>query len=266
MAARFDISATVKAYFALKMIGDDHRRAAHGARARGDPGRAAARSRPMSSPASCWRFTAQTSWNDVPTVPVELILLPRWFPIHLSKMSLLGAHGDRAAAGAGGEEAAGAQSARRACATSCSCRSVHGRLVQARAAPEAGVWSAFFGALDWLLKRVEPLWPKGLRQRAIDECVRLDHRAAERRGRPGRDLSGHGQQRDDVRRAGLSAGPSRPRHRPQIGREAAGRQGRRGLLPALRLAGVGHGAGLPCADGGRRRRRPMPPWRAGSNG
>ena len=32
----FDISATVKAYFALKMIGDRHRRAAHGAGARGD--------------------------------------------------------------------------------------------------------------------------------------------------------------------------------------------------------------------------------------
>ena len=26
-------------------------------------------------------------WDDVPTVPPELILLPRWFPIHLSKMS-----------------------------------------------------------------------------------------------------------------------------------------------------------------------------------
>ncbi|HXR96026.1 MAG TPA: squalene--hopene cyclase, partial [Rhizomicrobium sp.] len=32
-------------------------------------------------------------------------------------------------------------------------------------------WSAFFGALDWVLKRVEPFWPKSLRQRAIDRCV-----------------------------------------------------------------------------------------------
>ena len=29
----------------------------------------------------------ECSWNDVPTVPPELILLPRWFPVHLSKMS-----------------------------------------------------------------------------------------------------------------------------------------------------------------------------------
>src|SRR5437660_325321 len=26
-------------------------------------------------------------WSAVPTLPVELILLPRWFPVHLSKMS-----------------------------------------------------------------------------------------------------------------------------------------------------------------------------------
>ena len=30
---------------------------------------------------------ARRSWRDVPTVPPELILLPRWFPIHISKMS-----------------------------------------------------------------------------------------------------------------------------------------------------------------------------------
>ncbi len=36
-AGAFDMSASVKAYFALKMIGDDIQRAAHEARARGDP-------------------------------------------------------------------------------------------------------------------------------------------------------------------------------------------------------------------------------------
>ena len=54
----FDISATVKAYFALKMIGDDPD-APHMARARAAILRARRRrARPMSSPASCWRFTA----------------------------------------------------------------------------------------------------------------------------------------------------------------------------------------------------------------
>ena len=55
----FDISATVKAYFALKMIGDDID-APHMARAREAILRARRRaSRPMSSPASCWRSMAR---------------------------------------------------------------------------------------------------------------------------------------------------------------------------------------------------------------
>ena len=83
----FDISATVKAYFCLKMIGDDPRRPAHGAGARGDRGAAAACCAPMSSRASMLAQFGELSWNDVPTIPVELILLPRWFPIHLSRMS-----------------------------------------------------------------------------------------------------------------------------------------------------------------------------------
>ena len=61
---------------------------------------------------------------------------------------------------------------------------------------------------------------------------------------------------------GMPPERSRPRHRPQIGRESAGDQGWRGLLPALRLAGVGYGAGRPCVAGNRRARAPMPPWRA----
>src|SRR5690242_21853401 len=82
----FDISATVKAYFALKMIGDDIN-APHMTRARD-----AVRER--GGAIKCNVFTrillalyGETEWKNVPTVPVELILLPRWFPIHLSKMS-----------------------------------------------------------------------------------------------------------------------------------------------------------------------------------
>src|ERR1700679_2665330 len=82
----FDISATVKAYFALKMIGDDIG-APHMARAR-----AALYARGGAIKANVFTrillaLYGQTAWSNVPTVPVELILLPRWFPIHLSKMS-----------------------------------------------------------------------------------------------------------------------------------------------------------------------------------
>ena len=62
---------------------------------------------------------------------------------------------------------------------------------------------------------------RGSRQRAIAGLRRLRRRAAERRGRARRDLSGHGQQRDDVRRARLCARPSAPRDRARVGREAA---------------------------------------------
>ena len=82
----FDISATVKAYFALKMIGDDidapHMvRAREALHARGGAIKANVFTRILLA------LYGETAWSNVPTVPVELILLPRWFPIHLSKMS-----------------------------------------------------------------------------------------------------------------------------------------------------------------------------------
>ena len=82
----FDISASVKAYFCLKMIGDSSD-APHMARARsailahGGALRANVFTRILLA-----QF-GELSWQHVPTVPVELILLPRWFPIHLSRMS-----------------------------------------------------------------------------------------------------------------------------------------------------------------------------------
>lgn len=82
----FDISATVKAYFCLKMIGDSPD-APHMARARaailahGGARRANVFTRILLA-----QF-GELSWGDVPTIPVELVLLPRWFPIHLSRMS-----------------------------------------------------------------------------------------------------------------------------------------------------------------------------------
>ena len=83
----FDMSASVKAYFALKMIGDSIDAAAHAARARGDPRAAAARRRATCSRACCWRSTTMIAWRAVPVMPVEIMLLPKWFPFHLDKIS-----------------------------------------------------------------------------------------------------------------------------------------------------------------------------------
>jgi len=162
----FDISATVKAYFALKMIGDDID-APHMARAR-----EALHARGGAIKANVFTriqlaLYGQISWSVIPTMPPELILMPRWFPIHLSKMSywartvivpLL------------------VLCAKRPLARNP--RGVHVRelfvagvsAASPRAPHQSAGWSAFFAALDWCLKRFEPFWPKSLRARAIEKC------------------------------------------------------------------------------------------------
>ena len=162
----FDISATVKAYFALKMIGDDINaphmvRARDAVRARGGAIKANVFSRILLA------LYGETAWSNVPTVPVELILLPRWFPIHLSKMSYW---------------------ARTVivpllvlCARKPLAKNPRGIHVSELFVPGVGAaspraphqsagWSAFFAGLDWCLKRFEPFWPKNLRAKAIEKC------------------------------------------------------------------------------------------------
>jgi squalene-hopene/tetraprenyl-beta-curcumene cyclase len=81
-----DVSASVKAYFALKLVGDD-RDAPHMALARGVI-------LSLGGIEACNSFTriylsifGQWSWDDCPAVPPELVLLPDWFPFNLYKIS-----------------------------------------------------------------------------------------------------------------------------------------------------------------------------------
>jgi squalene-hopene/tetraprenyl-beta-curcumene cyclase len=164
----FDISATIKAYYALKMIGDDPE-APHMARAR-------AAIRKHGGPNASNVFTriqlalfGQIGWDTIPTMPVELILLPRWFPIHLSKMSywartvivpllVLQAKKPRARNPRGVGVAELFEGAAHIPPKS-------------QAAGTKWIWTAGFGALDVVLKAVDSLWPKRLRARAIQACV-----------------------------------------------------------------------------------------------
>ncbi len=82
----FDMSASVKAYYALKLAGDDVN-ASHMARAR-------ALILEHGGAARCNVFTrialaqfGQVPWRAIPFMPVELLLVPRWFPITLAKVS-----------------------------------------------------------------------------------------------------------------------------------------------------------------------------------
>jgi len=85
-AGDFDMSASVKAYYALKIAGDDVD-APHMARAR-----AAILERGGAARANVFtRITlalfGQVPWRAVPVMPVEIVLLPRWFPFHLDRVS-----------------------------------------------------------------------------------------------------------------------------------------------------------------------------------
>ena len=160
----FDISATVKAYFALKMIGDDIN-AAHMVRAREEIKKRGGAIKANVFTRILLALYGQTSWSNVPTVPPELILLPRWFPVHLSKMSYW---------------------ARTVivpllvlCARQPLAKNPRGidiaelfvpgvPAASPRAPHQSAGWSAFFAALDRVLKAVP--WPKGSRERAIEIC------------------------------------------------------------------------------------------------
>jgi squalene-hopene/tetraprenyl-beta-curcumene cyclase len=82
----FDISVSVKAYFALKAIGDPidapHMvRAREAILARGGARRCNVFTRIMLA------LFGEVPWRAVPMMPVEIMLLPRWFPFHLDKVS-----------------------------------------------------------------------------------------------------------------------------------------------------------------------------------
>ncbi len=82
----FDLSASVKAYFALKMIGDDID-APHMVRARTAILAAGGAERTNVFTRIQLALFGEIPWRGVPVMPVEIMLLPRWFPFHLDKIS-----------------------------------------------------------------------------------------------------------------------------------------------------------------------------------
>ena len=82
----FNISASVKAYFALKAIGDDPD-APHMRRAREAILAAGGAERTNVFTRAQLALFGAVPWRAVPVMPVEIMHLPRWFPFHLSKVS-----------------------------------------------------------------------------------------------------------------------------------------------------------------------------------
>ncbi len=81
-----DISVTVKAYFALKLCGDPPG-APHMARARELVLSMGGASRVNVFTRISLALFGQIPWRTAPAMPVEIMLLPRWFFFHLQKVS-----------------------------------------------------------------------------------------------------------------------------------------------------------------------------------
>ncbi|MCG8379987.1 MAG: squalene--hopene cyclase [Proteobacteria bacterium] len=82
----FDISCSVKAYYALKLVGDDPKEE-HMVRARNlilNHG-GAAHSNVFTR--ITMALFGQVPWRATPFIPAEVIILPKWFPFHIDKVS-----------------------------------------------------------------------------------------------------------------------------------------------------------------------------------
>jgi squalene-hopene/tetraprenyl-beta-curcumene cyclase len=82
----FNMSCTVKAYYALKLAGDDVD-APHMVRARAVVLERGGAARANVFTRIALALFGQLPWRGTPYVPVELMLLPKWFPFHLDKVA-----------------------------------------------------------------------------------------------------------------------------------------------------------------------------------
>ncbi len=81
-----DISAMVKAYFALKIFGDDPD-APHMRRARERIHELGGAEKINTFSMFYLACLGQVSWDACPAIPPEIVLLPRWSPFHLDKVA-----------------------------------------------------------------------------------------------------------------------------------------------------------------------------------
>ena len=192
----FDMSASVKAYFGLKMTGESPdaphmRRAREAILSRGGAVHSNVFTRALLS------LYGILDWRSVPEMPVEIVLLPSWFPFHLSKVSywartvlvpllVLQALRPRAKNPLGV------------------------RIDELFVEPPASIgpapkaphqrwsWFLLFRGIDIILRPAVKLFPKSLRQRAINRGCRFRHRASQWQRRSRSDLPRNGECDADV--------------------------------------------------------------------
>jgi squalene-hopene/tetraprenyl-beta-curcumene cyclase len=81
-----DLSCTVKAYYALKLAGEDPQ-APHMVKARTAILQRGGAARANVFTRIALALFGELPWRGVPYIPVEIMLLPKWFPFHIDKVS-----------------------------------------------------------------------------------------------------------------------------------------------------------------------------------
>jgi squalene-hopene/tetraprenyl-beta-curcumene cyclase len=164
----FNLSASVKAYFALKAVGDAADEP-HMARARAAILAHGGAERSNVFTRIQLALFGEVPWRAVPIMPVEIMNLPRWFPFHLDKVSywsrtvivpLL------------------VMMERRPKARNP--RGVHVQELFQRPpetihdwvkGPYRSRWGHIFGTVDRVMRTVDPMFPKHRRERAIRQAA-----------------------------------------------------------------------------------------------
>ena len=164
----FNISASVKAYYCLKICGEDinqdyMRRAREAILAHGG-----AKTSNIFTLIQLALF-GQVPWHAVPVMPIELINMPRWFPVHLDKVS----YWSRTVIVPLLVLMTKKPQARNP-------KQVH--VQELFTVPPAevtnwynmnrrGAWASFFRGVDRVLRRVEWMFPKSGREKALNKAV-----------------------------------------------------------------------------------------------
>src|ERR1700756_622011 len=164
-----DMSASVKAYFALKMMGDDVN-APHMVRAREA---ILARGGAINSNVFT-RFTLAMfgvlTWRAVPVLPVEIMLLPMWSPFHINKISYW-ARTTMVPLMVLAALKPLAKNPKRVGIDELFLQDPKSVGMNAKAPHQSWGWFTLFRGLDIVLRAIEPLFPKKLRARAIQRAV-----------------------------------------------------------------------------------------------
>ena len=164
----FHLSASVKAYFALKAIGDLPD-APHMLRARAAILAAGGAERTNVFTRIQLALFGAVPWRATPVMPVEIMHLPRWFFFHLSKVSywsrtvlvpllVLMALRPRARNPRG-------------IRIDELFETPPDQVTDYIRGPYRSAWGPVFKTVDSLLRRAEPLFPNRLRQKAIDQAI-----------------------------------------------------------------------------------------------